>query len=289
MKTPLVSILMTAYNHERYIGMAIESVLASTLKDFELIIVDDGSKDRTVEVARRYLTDPRVQIHVNEKNLGDYPNRNRAAALARGKYLKYIDGDDYLYPHGLSVILGMMEQFPEAMIGFASLEQDAKRPFPFQLSPREAYQRHYFERSIFHKAPLSVIMRADAFRDVGGFTGKRWVGDYELWHILSAKYPVLLMPEGMVWYRVHEQQELRKYLANPIAQFTSLLIANEQLMKPDCPLLSSERARAIRQIERRQARSIFRMLSQRRFGLACEMFQMAKMAMPKVLLAAFAN
>ncbi|HEV2714429.1 MAG TPA: glycosyltransferase family A protein, partial [Terriglobales bacterium] len=98
MATPLVSVLMTAYNREKYIAEAIESVLASNFKDFELIIVDDCSKDRTAEIARRYTSDSRVQVHVNEKNLGDYPNRNRAASLARGKYLKYLDSDDVIYP-----------------------------------------------------------------------------------------------------------------------------------------------------------------------------------------------
>ena|SRR5674476_1029541 len=88
---PAVSVLMTAYNREKYIAEAIESVLAQTFTDFELVVVDDGSKDHTVDIARRYSKDPRVSVHINEKNLGDYPNRNRAASLARGRYLKYLD------------------------------------------------------------------------------------------------------------------------------------------------------------------------------------------------------
>jgi glycosyltransferase involved in cell wall biosynthesis len=82
---------MTAYNREKYIAEAIESVLASSFTDFELIIVDDCSADSTVEIARPYLHDKRVQLHINEQNLGDYPNRNRAAELASGKYIKYLD------------------------------------------------------------------------------------------------------------------------------------------------------------------------------------------------------
>ncbi len=75
----LISILMTAYNREHYITEAIESVLASTYQNWELIIVDDGSKDDTVSIAKSYAAeDARIKVHVNEKNLGDYPNRNRA-------------------------------------------------------------------------------------------------------------------------------------------------------------------------------------------------------------------
>ena len=87
-----ISVLMTAFNREKYIGEAIESVLASTFKDFELIIVDDCSSDKTVEIAKNYENlDKRVKVFLNEKNLGDYSNRNKAASLANGKYIKYVD------------------------------------------------------------------------------------------------------------------------------------------------------------------------------------------------------
>src|SRR5690349_21051330 len=99
--TPKISVLMTAYNRASYIGAAIESVLAQTERDFELVVVDDRSTDDTVAVASAYLSDPRVRIARNERNLGDYPNRNHAATLARGRFIKYHDSDDVMYPHCL--------------------------------------------------------------------------------------------------------------------------------------------------------------------------------------------
>src|SRR5947207_2038625 len=120
MTAPLVSVLTTAYNREKYIAEAIESVLACSFKDFELIIVDDCSADRTVAIGRRYPSESRVRVHVNEKNLGDYPNRNRAASLAQGRYLKYVDSDDVIYPHGLEAMVGMMERFPDSGLGLAA-------------------------------------------------------------------------------------------------------------------------------------------------------------------------
>src|SRR5207245_7643788 len=85
MSAPTVSVLMTAYNREQYIASSIESVLVQTFDDLELVIVDDGSTDGTVEIARHFARqDPRVRVDVNDRNLGDYANRNRAAALARG-------------------------------------------------------------------------------------------------------------------------------------------------------------------------------------------------------------
>ena len=77
---PLVSVLMTSYNREKYITEAMESVLNSTYANFELIIVDDGSTDKTVAIANEYeKKDKRVKVHTNEKNLGQFQNRNKAA------------------------------------------------------------------------------------------------------------------------------------------------------------------------------------------------------------------
>src|ERR1700710_1673857 len=106
MSPPLVSVLLTAWNREKYVGEAIERVLATTFTDFELIIVDDASTDGTVDIIRQYAEkDKRIRFYVNEKNIGDYPNRNKVASYATGKYLKYTDSDDVLYAHALQVLV----------------------------------------------------------------------------------------------------------------------------------------------------------------------------------------
>src|SRR5438105_8866055 len=169
MSAPLISVLTTAYNREKYIAQAIESVLASSFKDFELIIVDDCSKDHTMEIARRYTSDPRVQVHTNEKNLGDYPNRNRAASLACGKYLKYLDSDDVIYPHGLQVMVSSMERFPEAVLGLVRPQRN-DGPDPAQISPNEAYVQHFLKGGLLDTGPSGTIIQTSAFRALGGFT-----------------------------------------------------------------------------------------------------------------------
>ena len=86
MSGPLVSILTTSYNREKYIAECIESVLASAFRDYEYIVVEDCSTDRSYEIALEYAKkDARIRVYRNEKNLGDYPNRNRAASYATGK------------------------------------------------------------------------------------------------------------------------------------------------------------------------------------------------------------
>lgn len=254
---PLVSVLMTTYNREKYLAQAVESVLASTYKNFELIIVDDQSKDRSLEIAKEFeARDPRVKAVLNEKNLGDYPNRNKAAGLAQGKYLKYVDADDLIYPTGLEVLVSGMDKFPQAGFGLGSLPQDKFRIFPFILSPEEAYKRHYFKEQLFHKAPLSAILRKDVFDAVGGFTGRRYLGDFEMWHILASKYPVVLMPHGIVWYREHEEQEMQDNRTDFTIPFKYLMCAEEMLNRAECPLSAEDRKKALGKIHWNQARYI---------------------------------
>jgi glycosyltransferase involved in cell wall biosynthesis len=257
---PLVSVLMTAFNREKYIGAAIESVLASGYKNFELIITDDGSKDDTLRIAERYTAgDPRVRVHRNPTNLGDYPNRNQAAAYATGKYIKYVDADDYLYPWGLGLLVSMMEEFPDAGWGLCSLLQVPERPYPFLLHPKEAYWHHYAGPGLFHKAPLSAIIKRDAFWEAGGFSPSRMVGDFEMWHRLALRFPVVLMPDGIVWYREHSEQEMGSHRMF-ILEYERIRM--QYLHHADCPL------------EGEQVKEIIR--KRRRFLMRCVLSDMFK-------------
>lgn len=203
---------MTSYNREKYIAQAIESVLASTYQNFELIIADDGSSDNTVNIANAFAEkDSRIRVYINKTNLGDYPNRNMVASYAKGRYLKYLDSDDYIYPWGLQILVTLMEKFPQAGWGLCSLEQNIEKPFPFQLTPAEAYTYHYFGPGLFYKAPLSAIIKKEVFEKENGFNPIRMAGDFEMWHRLAQKYPVVAMPHGIVWYREHQAQEVNEY------------------------------------------------------------------------------
>ena len=247
MSKPLVSVLMTVYNREKYIAEAIQSVMDSTYQNWELIIVDDRSKDRSVEIAQEFeKKDSRIRIYVNEVNLGDYPNRNKAASYAQGKYLKYVDADDLIYPYGLEQLVFYMEQFPEAGYGLCSIPPDRNKKFPFDLTTTEAYERHYFSTPIFNRAPLSAIINRTKFEEVGGFSGKRMLGDFEMWHILSQRYSVVLMPQGIAWYRVHEEQEMSLHRSDPIEPLKYKLCAQDLLNSPHCPLSVEKRMLALK-------------------------------------------
>ena len=131
------------------------------------------------------------------------------------------------------MIVTMMEQFPESGWGLCSLIQDISRPFPFELTPREAYEYHYRGPGLFHKAPLSSIIRRKVFDEVKGFSSQRMVSDSEMWHKLALKYKVLLMPDGIVWNREHNMQEVKSSFQF-LVEYEKIMI--HYLRRPDCPL-----------------------------------------------------
>ncbi|MFB9054539.1 glycosyltransferase family 2 protein [Formosa undariae] len=270
--TPLVSVLMTVYNREKYIAEAIASVIASTYQNWELIIVDDRSKDTSVEIAKSFQDkDERIKVYINEHNLGDYPNRNQAASYAKGKYLKYVDADDMIYPHGIELLVYYMEQFPDAGYGLCSLAQDKEKQYPFQLNPEEAYKRHYFEQNLFHKAPLSAIINKSAFNKVGAFSGKQHLGDFEMWHVLSQKFPVVLMPPGIVWYREHDDQQMNDNRTDPYVPFKYMLIAEDLLNSDKCPLSTLDKEKAFKKVKNQQAGAIVSAIKHHSLKKAIEM------------------
>ena len=286
---PLISILMTSYNREDFISEAIESVLNSTYKNFELIIVDDCSSDNTLQIAKNYANkDQRIRVYLNEKNIGDYPNRNKAASYAKGKYIKYLDADDTIYSWAIEVLVNYMERFPEADYGLDSIEPDLECPFPLLLNPYETYFRNYFKALVFHKAPSSSIIKREVFFLNDGFSGNRNIGDFEFWHKLSRKHKVLLMPQGMIWCRIHIGQESQLFRDNSVVVFKYLVAEIKSLKNPDCPLTIDQKSLFIKRIERAQARSILRsILIEKNMNNTKDKVQLSGMNILKALIYSF--
>ena len=206
--SPTVSVLTTVYNRAKFLGECIESVQQSRFTDYEHIIVDDGSTDDSVAIARRYAAqDPKIKLFINEKNLGDYPNRNQAAKHASGKYLKYLDADDLHGPWILNIMVDAMEQFTDAGLGLFAHGKGSTL-FAHCLSPDEAYTAHYKDGiQIFSRSPLGAIIRTSAFRELDGFPENQHVGDHEFWHTIGSVYPTVILPSKLTHYSIHEDQQ----------------------------------------------------------------------------------
>jgi glycosyltransferase involved in cell wall biosynthesis len=116
-RTPLVSIGLPVFNGERYVAQAIDSILGQTYTDFELIISDNASTDRTAEICQAHAArDPRVRYFRNERNLGAGPNYDLCFVRARGKYFKWTAHDDVIAPTFLEKTVALMEQNPDAVL-----------------------------------------------------------------------------------------------------------------------------------------------------------------------------
>jgi glycosyltransferase involved in cell wall biosynthesis len=216
MSSPTVSILVTVFNREKILDETINSLLCSSYRDFEVVMVDDCSTDLSWDVCERASRiDARFRSYRNSSNLGDYANRNRAASLAAGKYLKYLDADDLIYRHSLATMVDAMEQFSDAALALSQNVMDPDEPYPRFYTPRAFFREHYFGRSPIGVGPSSAIIRRECFEEVGGFSGRQFVGDTELWMKLAERWPIVTLPPALVWWRKHPGQQMQLELKKP--------------------------------------------------------------------------
>jgi glycosyltransferase involved in cell wall biosynthesis len=276
MNTPLVSILMTAYNRENYISSAIESVLASTYNNFELIIVDDCSADSTVEIANSYAAkDSRITIISNDQNLGDYPNRNKAASYARGKYLKYLDSDDMIMPWSIEIMVYCMEHFPNAALGISSNKTE-NMIYPKLISPVQAYRSYYYANRILSVGPTGTIIRRDVFSQIGGFSGENYIGDIELWLLISQKYSVLYLPPGLIYWREHEGQQIVEERKNSFIELKRYNLDCSILSNHENPLTAEEAKIILQNLRNIKTRNILKSIFSGEFRSAINKVQLFK-------------
>lgn len=253
---PLVSVLVTAYNRQDFIADAIRSVLDSSFTDFELIVVDDCSTDDTVKIAREFeAADKRVKVYVNEKNLGDYPNRNKAAGYAKGKYIKYLDSDDMLFDHGLKVMVEAIEKFPGAAMAMMWV-YDNSITEPILYSPEMATHEYFINGKWLLVGPSGCIYNASVFFELNGFSGRQYVGDFEYNLKCAIKYPIVKMANNLIFYRIHDQQQGLESGHTKTYRVWEYKIQHETLMNPEFPLGKHEKKKALKRINKLQARRV---------------------------------
>lgn len=216
MNSAKVSGLITVFNRESLLGETVQSFLSSGFQEFELILVDDCSVDKSWTVCQELMkSDDRIRAYRNQRNLGDYGNRNMAASYAVAPYLKYLDADDLIYPHTLQLMVDSLQRFPDAALALSANVIDPETPYPELLSPQEFFRRHFFGRSPIGVGPSAAIIRRDCFTAVGGFSGRQFVGDTELWLKLAERWPIVLLPPALVWWRRHEGQQMSLEIKRP--------------------------------------------------------------------------
>jgi glycosyltransferase involved in cell wall biosynthesis len=280
---PKVSILVTVFNRDAYLAATVESILNSSFQDFEIIIVDDQSTDKSLAVAHQLATrDVRIRVHQNEKNLGDYPNRMKAASLANGGFIKYVDSDDIIYPHSLAIMVESMEQFPDAALGLSHSMPEDDAPYPWQLTPEEAYRKHFLGRGCLSCGPSGAIIRREAFESIQGFRSQ-WavISDTDLWYRLAARWPTVLLPPGLVWWRRHEGQEFTKGNNRIIYLQSGYELTRNALSNPECPLSTEECEKGLARSRQHFARRLWSIaFREGRLKAALQMYQNSDLTLP---------
>jgi glycosyltransferase involved in cell wall biosynthesis len=201
---PKVTVLMSVYNGERYLNEAIDSILGQTFTDFEFLIIDDASTDRTPEILRSY-DDPRIRVVTNEENLGLTKSLNKGLALARGEYIARMDADDISIPERLEEQIEFMEHNPQVCVCGSWVEiigHNAGETWKYPTDSNEIRCRHLFECSIAH--PSAVIKKEylNQNQPLYDITFKR-SQDYDLWIRISALYPLANIGKVLLKHRIH--------------------------------------------------------------------------------------
>ncbi len=208
--SPAVSVVMPVHNGERFLGEAIESVLAQTLSDFELVVVDDGSTDASAAILADYARADERLVAGRTDHVGQADARNAAVGMARAELIAFLDADDVAYPDRLerhrayfsghetvALVGGALTFIDETGRAFA---EDVRYPVT-DAEVREAFS---------HTTPVlnsAATIRRSVFDELGGY--RRLFADSEdldLWLRVAERHEIVNLPETVVRYRIHRGQ-----------------------------------------------------------------------------------
>jgi CMP-N-acetylneuraminic acid synthetase len=201
-RDPLVTVYLTNHNYGRYLRQSVESVLAQTFTDYELIIIDDGSTDESRDILHEYEGRARVRIILQE-NRGLNATNNVAINAARGTYVMRLDADDFLDPNALLVMVNVLQSDPSLALVFPDY-------YYTDASGRVTGQerRHDFQREVTlldqpaHGA--CSMIRRDCLLEVQAYSdGYRCQDGYDLWLKIIGRYPVRNVNLPLFYYRRH--------------------------------------------------------------------------------------
>ena len=229
MTDPLVSVLMPAYNAEKYITEAIESILNQTFKDFEFIIIDDASTDKTWNIINKFKNkDSRIMAIRNAKNLYIAGNRNKTLSFAKGKYVVWQDADDISYNYRLEKQVEFMENNQDVGIcgGYLDSFTDGKI-----TDTRKYYLDDKILRGkIFRQSPVAQpasIIRKECFNRVGLYNPQYPPAeDIDMSFKIGTYYKFANLPTSLIKYREHPKSATFKKFSKIILITLKIRVGN---------------------------------------------------------------
>ncbi|WP_066852923.1 glycosyltransferase family 2 protein [Halodesulfovibrio spirochaetisodalis] len=204
---PKVSILLPAYNQEKYIEETVESILSQTFTDFEFIILDDASSDRTAERIQTF-EDERITFYQNAENLGSVGTLNKGLALCRGEYIARIDGDDIAYPDRLAKQVAFLDSHPDVGVVGSAVQcfsdSGMGKVMRYETDSAALFSSFLLAETSMVAHP-AVMMRRCLFE--GGIQYSQehfYAEDYKLWNDLKWHTRIANMSEVLLKYRIHQ-------------------------------------------------------------------------------------
>ena len=202
---PKVSVIIPTYNGEKYIREAIDSVLAQSYEDFEIVVVDDGSADNTKEVLDKY----EAQIkYIYQENQGRSAARNRGVKESTGEYIAFLDADDLWEVDKLMLQMAYFEKNSNLGLIYSDAlsVRDREVLVPSLFRERRPYAGRCFDKLLYENfiPTQTVIVKKMVFEAVGGFDESIEVSeDYDLWLKILKKYEISYIDKVLARYRLH--------------------------------------------------------------------------------------
>ena len=199
---PLITVYITNYNYGKFVKKAIDSVLNQTFKDFELIIIDDGSKDKSTKIIKQFQNKNKIKV-VFQKNKGLIVSNNLALRMSKAKYIMRLDSDDWLDPHALEIMFNILERNKKISLVFPDYyEVDKNGKIIKQV------RRHNFKKVKLFDQPAHgacTMIRRENLVDIGGYDEEFSCQDgYYLWLRFIKKYMVRNVNLPLFYYRQHQ-------------------------------------------------------------------------------------
>lgn len=206
MTQPTVSLVMAAYNNVAFVKAAIESAVAQTYTDWELVICDDGSTDGTLELATVLAQrDARIKMHRNGQNMGCNATMHKLSTLASGKFIAHFDSDDVLERYAVEEMMLAFEAKPDAKLIYSDMIQiNKKGEFEGYMASPTFDRTKLYQHGWRHFG----MYRADVLDEIQGYNTELFdtngCHDGDLFMQIAEKYPVYRLPKPLYMYRRHD-------------------------------------------------------------------------------------
>jgi glycosyltransferase involved in cell wall biosynthesis len=250
MPKPLVSVVIPAYNAEKYLEETLASVRAQTFSDYEILVVDDGSTDRTVQIASDFGG---VKLLL-QQNRGSAAARNTGIRAARGAYVAFLDADDIWLPSKLEKQVAHLQAHPRTEWSYTDalvFDMPARRTV-CQIGRRIRLHEGEILRPLLLRSFIpsaTPVVKKTALMEAGLFDERRerrFAEDWSMWLRIAERHPVKLIDEPLAMIRMHTDN--RSQLADPFERYRSARAILEQIMERNPGAAAGVRFRALTNI-----------------------------------------